>query len=605
MGFLRHFSKPYNILLGTVLATLLGAGIWFGTGYIRGVPQPQQNISSSVSYTTHGKEDIRKIAARYGLPPSVVMTDNNMTSFAIEQGKELTISPVKDFRRIPKNIGRNLYGKIRSDLLYEDAFVSDMPFIGDPNTLETVVLFSRPYSHDTSAGITRNGKEFEQYMTRTQSLLTFVILNAKGKKVYETEQSWTYTGRNNTMYPLGPSKEGYGFLVHTDMPQDWFPWQIRDLEHVVVLEIKQGKNLSISTLASRVGVSDLDGRSVRIEDTNGDGNPEVIVDRWVVDTGNRDLSNVFKSTSEPFRLRRYEFRPGVGLESSYTNDFVVGELMRLFSSGNLSAEDIYTIVATSQQNEGPVKRTHIDAAVRILGIAQQRRTELMGIVADSISLDTDYTGQAAQLLGTSDPYIISQALNQSVFPYLFVPDNTGKLQPIEIGLYNRSSRIAGILPHERRIFAILDPEARQVALQGEAYIGKEDALGIQLRFSKSIDASSSPLNSSLVIVDKSNIIEGGKDIFQKARAGELTASEAFLYLNNTRLSLGVGLDLSQPVTNVANVINTASSVVDILRANGIDNIGDVKRLMSGDFREVQKIPGFRDALDQLFGEKKK
>jgi hypothetical protein len=56
------------------------------------------------------------------------------------------------------------------------------------------------------------------------------------------------------------------------------------------------------------------------------------------------------------------------------------------------------------------------------------------------------------------------------------------------------------------------------------------------------------------------------------------------------------------VSGVANAISTASNVVDILREHGIQNIGDLKNLMSGN---IQNIPAFSDMFKELAGEKKK
>ncbi|MEK6909636.1 MAG: hypothetical protein AABW61_01005, partial [Candidatus Aenigmatarchaeota archaeon] len=137
--------------------------------------------------------------------------------------------------------------------------------------------------------------------------------------------------------------------------------------------------------------------------------------------------------------------------------------------------------------------------------------------------------------------------------------------------------------------------------QGGAYLGKESPLGIELKLSRTIDATAQPITSNLVIVDKKNVINRTGDVYEKARRGELSASEAFTVAGGIRRDLGIGLDVTEVVNNIASTIGTASGVVDTLRQHGIQNIGELGKAFSG---EVDTGQLFNDLMKTLAGEKK-
>lgn len=92
------------------------------------------------------------------------------------------------------------------------------------------------------------------------------------------------------------------------------------------------------------------------------------------------------------------------------------------------------------------------------------------------------------------------------------------------------------------------------------------------------------------------------DAYERARRGELTVLDAFTIAGGIRKDLGIGFDVTGALTNMANTINIASNVVDVLRAHGIQNIGDAKNLLNGD---IERIPAFSDLFKEISEGKKK
>lgn len=588
MGILSYLAghKLYTAGISLVLAALLGIGVAFGVGGLRS--QSTQTITSQTTYVTERKEDVRKIAARYGLPPSVVMADNNLTSFTVASGKQLVINPVNEPRKIPKGIGEMLYGMLDPAYDYEDAYVADI--VKDPRP-ETVVVVKQTYfksgSIQPGEAPYRVGEPSSTYFNREASNLKFIILDTKGKKIFQDEHSWGRFGINNQMYPLD---KGNRFFLHTHVTKDWFaPWMYRDIETVYGLEIgvDQDKVNNIGTFGMYEGLA-VKGRNVRIQKSNG--GLVVIGNYFHYDIGNYTPDN-YDSNAQ---IKRIAYSNG-RLSNITTQEFVAAELARMLFDNELTAGDIRFL---RRQHGGDLGR-----ALDLIRATEKNKAQIIGAVASAISSGTDPRQEIGKVLRIQDDYTTSMLLEKQISAYLFTADETsGKVEPWTFELYNKESRIAGVLPHQRRVVAILDPETRQLALQGGVYLGKESPLGIDIKLSRGIDATAQPINANLVVVDKKDVMKRTGDAYERARRGELTSQEAFALAGGVRKDLGVGLDLEQSVSGVANAISTASNVVDILREHGIQNIGDLKNLMSGN---IQNIPAFSDMFKELAGEKKK
>ena len=579
--------KLYTTAVSLALVGLLALGLVLGVREIRD-RSPQQTINSSTTYVTQRKEDVRKIAARYGLPPSIVMADNDLTSFTVASGKQLVINPVNEPRKIPKGVGEMLYGMLDPAYDYQDAYIADI--VKDPRP-ETVVVMKQTYFKSGSIypGETsyRVGEPSSTYFDREASNLKFIILDTKGKKIFQEEHSWGRFGINNQMYPLD---RGNRFLLHTHVTKEWFaPWMYRDIETAYGLEIgvDQNKVNNIGTFGGYEGLP-VKGRNVRIQKSNG--GLVVIGNYFHYDIGNYTPDNYPHSA----KIKRIAYSNG-RLSNITSQEFVAAELARMLFDDELTAGDIRFL---RREHGGDLGR-----ALDLIRTTEKNKARIIGAVASAVSSGTDPRQEIGKVLRIQDDYTISTLLEKQISTYLFTADETsGKVEPWTFELYSKESRIAGVLPHQRRVVAILDPETQQLALQGGVYLGKESPLGIELRLSKSIDATAQPINSNLVIVDKKETIKRTSDVYERARRGEVSASEAFGLAGEIKKDLGIGLDLAQSVSGVANAISTASNVVDILREHGIQNIGDLKNLMSGN---IQNIPAFSDMFKELAGEKKK
>lgn len=589
--------KLYTSGVSLALVALLGLGVTLVLGGLRNQP-PQLAVTSETTYTPRREEDVRKIAGRYGLSPSVIMTENGLKSFQINLGQELVIRPVTDFRRIPDEIGSQIYGKIHPSLIYEDAFV----FPDKKGTLKTVVLFSDD-SYSTNVEIGGGAHELiygvpEQTVTKRLSKLTLAVLDQRDKKILAYPFNGTYFGRDTMLYPLGYAQDGtFRFILHWKRQKDWFPWQSRDMEGAAVMTLNSSKddNIEIGTIQS----SKILGRTMRIEDRDGDGLIEIIGTYFGSDDRTITAGSAGKAVRKGVVIKRFEFSQGDIVED-ITSESAVGELVRLFSSRQLTAEDLLLIAESDPKTNGSnIRREHVNDALRILQTAQRRKADLIGVIGESSG--TNYLPKVASILGTNDYYILRQVLNSEVQPYLFFANEQREIKPLTLELYSQKRAIYGIIPIGVKAFGIFDPQTRELAAQGKVSLGREGALEINLGATKTI-VESQAVSTNFAIVPSKKVADKTRGITEKARRGEIPVSEALQLA-------GSFADLSSPVTTLANTITTANNTVDFLRAQGYNSawevLSDAKKLSSGDLEQIRQIHGFQNLMGELYGEKKK
>lgn len=593
-------KKLRYAFLSSLLAVSLLIGAYFSGRQFLNIPQNPRDLpayildklpfvegyplnpmaTSTTTHTVKKGESLKVISAKYGIPTPIIMEDNSLKSTSLTPGQSLTINPLLEPRKVPEELARLLYSSLDSPFRYEDAFVGD---VTDEKGLETVVLLSQPYFRSGRAD-TLFMRGYDGYVdfTREASTLKFVILDSTNKKIFQEEHSWTDFGINNQMYPLGTGNQ---FLLHTTLTKEWFaPWMYRDVQKVYGFKIS-GDSKNQVDIGSFIPPHSFPfkGRSVRIQENNG--GMILIGNYFHYDIGNFTPDNYDGEA----KIKRMIVYSDDNSSDTTTPEFVAGELARMLFENELSQDDIRFL---ARQN-----REDLSRALDIIRKTERDKEKIAGAVASALSSGRDPLKEAGNLLGVNDSYTISMLLDKQVSPYIFVADQTGKLTLWE---YKNESSIAYVLPRQTRAAVIFDNELRELALQGGVYLGKESPLGVELTLSRNIDATAQPVGTNLVIIDRKDVMKRTIDTYEKVRKGELSVSEAFAVAGSIRKDLGIGLDVSGSVNNIANVISKTSGAVDVLREHDIQNIGEINKIFSS---QVDNVQLFNDLMKAFAGEK--
>ncbi|MBI4010066.1 MAG: hypothetical protein HY361_02640 [Candidatus Aenigmarchaeota archaeon] len=556
--------------------------------------------------------------------------------------------------KVPKEQGREIYQELRPDLEYEDAFITDIPFVGGGESLETLVAFSEG---DSSY---------------------FAVLDEKGKNA-----SGRFTlpigGRDYELYPVGAtygfdedgySVNAYTFFVVSNHENELLKHNQRQFQGFQIHRRREaqnilelfGKKLSLVPYGGFAFDDNLKNFRYLVGDPSRSYNKawfedikfkEVNRGRHLIvsyENGVPVMTVVYLATDfssstsdEPFVIARYE-ASGTSFKNITRDEDVRGELVRLFLEGELSREDLDAIKVTVAKNEliqrfkttytrsrqldllqslygdnyeqkvsgwvfeelhkytsdspkriqGLVDIRNLNEAVRIIESVNAKGTELYIASANAASQGRDPSKEVASALNVDDE--MGSEIFRTVFmPSLFaVNSKTRRLEPLELTLYQETSEAEGILPYQKDVVLILDFEARQVALKHGIYLGRDNRLGLDINFTttpEDMEARRLP-RTNLTLVDDKKVVARTGSLYQQVQEGSITQYEFLREADSIRRDLGLVPSLDEMIGNV----RTASMVVDILYRGGTAK--DLVDALSGGSEEKRgELAEFIDYLE--------
>lgn len=560
---------------------------------------------------------------------------------------------------VPREQGLAIYGSLHPDSTYENAFVTDLPFIGEKGSLETVVTFSE------------------------NQVPHFVILDSTGKRITEGS-SGTPLGNNYEVYPVGNYEVSYRYKRHehsyalftvTNYPKrstgsshdlksfQGFGLQLQNKFHGdnirgflgkelygVVGEIF-GKELSVESKtffpSSRefyylvTSYSDYTGRrgagaqyvkfvsginyGRHVYVSNDEGGPEITVVNWLSDgtysspaftrpSPKKVDSNSETVFDEPFAILRYRAK-GADFIDVTNNEDVRSELTRLFLTESLSREDLNAIKATATINElkqqvklahtlstelsllngiyagnsranpvyvqdirdklkkdfgekpsrlgGVVDLNTLNAAVGIAEKVEAKGPELYVALADAASQRKDLVKEASSILGVKRE---TAAGIVKIMPVFAINQETRRVEPLELTLYEEKGEIKGVLPYSKDVVIIINPETQQLALKHGIYLGRDNRLGLDINFTttaKDLEARRLP-QTSVTFVDDTRVLERTGGLYKQAQDGTLTPYEFLRETNGIRRDLGIVPSVDQAIRD----LRTVANVVKVLSEGG-------------------------------------
>ena len=546
---------PAVALLGLGVVAI-GLGVYF---YSASREESVAQLTSQTTYVAKSGERVSKISRKFGIPAAIIKTDNNLQSDYIVQPTELIINPVTGFRKIPHELGEQLFAKFTPTLHdvsadafnisrtiitrmpsvqpskedYLGAYVLDVPSIGSPGSLETIVLFNK--KSQSSKIDDEDLKPFEHKFDR----ITFIVLDAKDRKLH---QEWFGFGEDPVVYPIGVNDYdyAYNFVIVSNYRRDGYPWLTRDLKAFKLISIEgkdrirsvyldersrgvwlysnvfsSSKGKTVKTVSSQlVGAVDFPvinhGRYLKV-DYEGD-TPLVTVVNWRAD-GNihpemREDANLALRSSEPFAIRRYKLSDGRIRDVTQNSD-LKAQLVRLYSTEDLSQADLNAISITAAKNEtgrlelfvfpnskkiiedsyvkksfglkdGSIKATSVPGvldrrtlyeSLAIAGKVVEERPELIVKSVKAVREGRDPTEDVATMLNV-EQYLASVVFDS--LPLVSRDETTGRLSPLKFSLWGIDGTFIGV-PYKDHIYMAVGIDPSEL---GNFSVGYESQAGI-------------------------------------------------------------------------------------------------------------------------------
>ena len=392
---------------------------------------------------------------------------------------------------------------------------------------------------------------------------------------------------------------------------------------------------------NEVGFSPVNyGRHLRVA-YNSDGNPEIIVATWQDDGVLPDKKHTLDS---PFAIRKYTYSNGVFRDSTSDNDVAL-ELVRLARAGDLSIKDSVAILKAAAINEqkqrfklsyttdevietiksayggklpslhpsflknmtkifgidntkrfpGLVDRRTLGKSADILGRLQTRQPELYVAVAESVNQAKDPSEQIAAMLDV-DSYLGREIFKTAIAPSLFTVDSeTRRLQPLEFTLYREEGYADHTVPYQKDVVFIADPETRQLALKTGLYLGRDNRLGLDVRFTttpEGIEARRFP-DTSLVFVDDARVMERSASLYERAQKGSVTTEEFIRETDSIRANLGIAPQVDDAIRDLQTVASLATALYRR------DKPEDIIRIIVGSGMSKEEIRYWKETIGLL------